>query len=139
MDDPVFGPPQPAQGVAPVATLQRRLLGWDAQGNPQLVTVPLVTPAAMQELYSAAAALPYEGPEKRFQGLSCAEVIVRKQIEAAANGIGDEEKVLDRLMGKAKQRSESLTVTATYEEFLKTVARGVTAPPPGIVDAEVVK
>jgi hypothetical protein len=138
MDDPVFGP-QPAPVAAPPATIQRRLLGWDDRGNPVLTTVPVVTPKAMQDLYAAAATLPYEGPEKKYEGMSLAEVIVRRQIEAAAHGLGDDEKVLDRLMGKAKQRSESLTVVTTYEGMLKAIAEGVSTPPPGVVDAEVVK
>lgn len=120
-------------------------MAWDASGNPVLSTVPLATPAAMQQLYSAAAALTFEcpdpkHPDHRFHGMSLAEVIVRKQIERAASGIGDDEKVLDRLMGKPKQKTEQLRVNISYEEFLRDVASKTGgAPPPDIVDAEVVK
>lgn len=136
MDDPLFAP-------APLAPLvaHRRLLGFDAQGQPTVAIVPLVTKGAMQDLYNAAAAQPYQPDpanplDAQYEGLSCAEVMVRKQMVKAAR-TGEPGEVTDRLMGKPKQTSESVRVTVTYEERLKRIAQSVAAGAP-ITDAEVV-
>lgn len=133
MEDPLFAAP---------ATVQRRILAFDREGNPALAVVPLVTKSVMQDLYNAAAALPYVSlesdpfhPDHAFDGMSCAEVMVRKQMAAAARS-GEPGEVADRLMGKPKQTSESLRINITYEERIKQIARDLAAKP---IDAQVVR
>lgn len=134
MEDVLFAPAPQAPLVA-----HRRILGFDAQGQPSVAIVPLVTKGAMQDLYNAAAAQPYEPDpanplDAQYAGLSCAEVIVRKQITRAAR-TGDVGEVTDRLMGKPKQTSETVRVNITYEERLKRIAQGIAAKP---IDVEVI-
>lgn len=134
MEDPLFSPP---------TTVQRRILAFDREGNPALAVVPLVTKAVMQDLHNAAAAMPYTSPEinpahpdHQYDGMSCAEVMVRKRQARAAYTGEDVEPVLDRLMGKPKQTSESLRINVTYEERIKQIAKDVSARPPIDVEPE---
>lgn len=135
MEDPLF---------APSTLVQRRLLVRDKDGNPTLAVVPLVTKAVMQDLHNAAAAMPYASPEPDplhpdhfYDGMSCAEVMVRKRQTRAAFTGEDVEPVLDRLMGKPKQTSESLRINVTYEERIKQIAKDVSSRAP--IDAEVME
>lgn len=129
MEDPLAAaPPSPSAGAAasPVATIQRRIVVW-VDGAPVLASVPLVTKQTLNDLYLAAAAQPYianphDPQDAQYEGLTCAEVMVRKQIILAAR-TGDAEIVMDRLLGRPKQTVESTKLSLTYEDKLKEIAR----------------
>lgn len=133
MDDPLFGAPAEPPLTPALVTINRRLMTVDAQGNPTVSIVPMVTKAAMQDLYNAAVALPFEAPDPadpnhKFDGMTCAEVMVRKQVERAARS-GEPGEVTDRIMGKPKQTSESVKVSVTYEQWLKQTAQRMASEP----------
>lgn len=92
-----------------------------------MTTAPLITKNQLQDLYMAAAAQPFIcedplDPDFPYNGMTCAEVMVRKQILKAAQ-TGDAEMVMDRLLGRPKQSVESTKLSLTYEDFLKETAR----------------
>lgn len=108
-------------------TALQRIAAWDGQGNPVVATVPLITKAQVAELYAAAAAETFNcpdplDPDHEFHGLSMAEVMVRKEVRAAARS-GNAETVMDRLVGRPKQTSESTRLTLGYEDALKEIER----------------
>lgn len=126
MDDPLLAPTtQPL--VVPV---QRRLMAWGPDGGPMVTTAPLVTQAQIKDLYAAVAALPFEcedpfHPDFVFNGLPIIEVMVRRQIAKAAQA-GSEamvETVIDRLIGRPMQSTETKRVNINYEDWLRETAR----------------
>lgn len=127
-----------AQPLGPV--IQRRLVSWDADGNPCVVIVPMIPAKQMRDAPAAALSLPYEGPEKRYQGMTCLEVNLHKRAQNAAlsGDPVDGETLLDRAIGKPKSSSENVNVNlnGSYEDFLRGVA-AKTSPPSGVVDAEI--
>lgn len=141
-------PAEPASAGAHIA-VKRRFITWDATGNPQVVSEDVLTKAAIQDLYMAAAAQMYEPDphtpsDAQYAGLTCAEVMVRKQIQQAAR-TGVAEIVMDRLVGKPKQSTEVTKLNLTYEDTLREIARKESlklGPPPArrveITEAEVV-
>ena len=129
-------PPQP-QGVV----IQRRLTAWSPDGTPIVKVVPFMTKAQIGDITAAAISLPYEGPEPEYQGQTNAEVMLTKVAKRAAFSadIEDVELLLDRSIGKAKQLTENLKVTVTYEDYLKDLARRANpATSSTSIDAEVV-
>lgn len=138
---PALGSPG-AGGLVPVT---QRLVTWDAQGNPLVKNVAVFTKAQVSEVAMAAASQLYVDPNdelaielgippSEFYGMTNLEVMLIKQARwAAESGETDViEKVLDRLIGRPKQSSESHHVHETYEEALKRIGGKV-------VDAEVVR
>lgn len=138
MQDPLAAPPAHLGG----AVIQRRLLDFDAEGNPCVVTVPLVTKSQLQDLWAAAGAAPYLVADplseeyRLYHGLSCAEVMVRKRmLEAARTGEQvSVDGVMDRLMGRPKQSSETTKLVLSYEDRLAEIARLETAKAPRVID-----
>lgn len=107
--------------------MNRRIVTWDAEGNPVATTERLVTKAQIQDLYAAAAGElfscedPFD-PDFIYNGLPLVEVIVKKQIRAAARN-GEGEAVMDRLAGRPKQETLSTKLTLTYEDALREIER----------------
>lgn len=96
---------------------------------PTVVTAPMVTKTQVHDALLAAAALPYEGPDKdQFKGLTNAEVMVIKKIHKAAV-TGECDEVLDRILGKPKTTAEVTKMEVTYEQFLQEVERRSSPPP----------
>ena len=116
----------PETPVVALVPVQRRIIEWDANGVPILTAQPVLTKAHIQSLYMVVAAQPYEVTDPLdpdfglFDGMTIAEVLVRKQLLAAVKS-GEAELVMDRLIGKALTKSESVTLHATYEEYLKAL------------------
>lgn len=144
------GAPAAAGAASSHLAPKRRFITWDADGNPRVASEEVLTRAAVQDLYMAAAAQMYEPDpnaigDAQYAGLTCAEVIVRKQIQQAARS-GAAEGVMDRLIGKPKQSTEITKLNLTYEDTLREIARkealklGPPAPARAIiaVEAEVV-
>lgn len=132
--------------VAIPSTAIQRLIIWK-DGVPVLASEPVLTRNTLQNLYFAAAAQPYEVTNPldpdfgRFDGMTIAEVMVRKQlVNAARSGDrADIEAAMDRLIGKALSKSENLNVNLddkSYEGFLKRKADELAAK---VVEAEVVE
>lgn len=142
--------PAPGTPGAGLVAINRRLVTWDAQGNPVVNNVAVFTRANVSELAMAAASQPYVTPDdelavalglppSEFYGMTNLEVMLVKQARwAATSGETDViEKVLDRLIGRPKQSIEKHEITETYEQALARVgkkaqlARGtVTVMPP---------
>lgn len=117
----------PPGAAASHIAVKRRFITWDAAGNPQVVSEDVLTKAAINDLYMAAAAQMYEpepgnAVDAQYAGLTCAEVMVRKQIMAAARS-GAAEIVMDRLVGRPKQSTEVTKLNLTYEDTLREIAR----------------
>ena len=99
-------------------------------GVPTLVAVPMLTKQNLRDIYLIAASQPYIvedplDPEfEKYDGMTCAEVMVRKEIEAAARAGNVEvaEKIMDRIIGKPERLEKRLDVTVNYEEWLKVQA-----------------
>ena len=121
---------------------QKRIIEW-RDGAPVLSAIPVLTPQHVRSLYWIAAAQPYEVTDPLdpdfglYDGLTIAEVMVRKQLLAAAR-TGNVEVAMDRLIGKPLAKSESLNVNVSgnYEEWLKAKAEKLRAE---AVEAEVVR
>ena len=151
-DPPPEGAPGGNNGLVPV---NRRIVTWDALGNPVVRDVPMLTRALVSEIAMAAASMPYVDPDDELaisMGLSPSEfygktnlevMLVKRTREAARTGDTDQvEKILDRLVGKPKAVSETHSVTESYEGFLKRTAGAVKrvgpTAPDSVVDAQVV-
>lgn len=127
-------------GEAALAPVQQRLIVW-RDGQPVLSAEPVLTRGTLQSLYLVAAAQPYEVTDPldpdfgKYDGMTIAEVLIRKQLMNAAR-TGDAEAVMDRLIGKAMSKSENVNVNidGSYEGFLKRKAAELAK----VVDAEVV-
>lgn len=127
-------------GEGALVPVQQRLIIW-RDGLPVLASEPVLTRGTVQNLYLLGAAQPYEVTDPldpdfgKYDGMTIAEVIVRKQLMAAAR-TGDGEAIMDRLIGKAMSKSENLNVNVdgSYEGFLKRKAAEIAQ----VVDAEVV-
>lgn len=122
--------PESGQEIAPVVVpVQSRIIVWD-NGVPRLAVEPVLARHHIQAIYFVAAAQPFACDDPldpdfaRYDGMTCAEVMVRKQVEGAArSGDTDEiERVMDRLIGKPLAKSESTHVHATYEEALRAIS-----------------
>ena len=98
-------------------------------GLPVMTSEPVLTRAHLQSLYFVVAAQPYvvDNPLDPdfgiYDGMTVAEVLVRKQLNKAAKtgDMAEIEKVMDRLIGKSMNRGENVNVNASYEDFLKGV------------------
>lgn len=127
MQDEGAAPAPSGAGAASHIAVKRRFITWDAAGNPQVVSEDVLTKAAIQDLYLAAAAQMYEpepgnAHDAQYAGLTVAEVMVRKQLMQAAR-TGNAEEVMDRLIGKPKQSTEVTKLNLTYEDTLREIAR----------------
>ncbi len=122
--------------------VQRRIIKWE-NGVPVLTAEPVLTKNHVQSLYFIAAAQPYEVTDPydpdfgKYDGMTIAEVLVRKQLLAAAKS-GDVEAAMDRLIGKPMARGENVNVNlgGSYETYLKGLAEKAKAAP---IDAQVVE
>ena len=129
--------PEPGKEVAAFVPVQRRIIVFE-NGVPVLTSRPVLTKTHIQSLYLVVAAQPYEGPTDpldpefgRYDGMTVAEVMVRKQLEAAAK-TGDVQAIeiaMDRLIGKPLTKSENHTITDTYESFLKRLSESIVPAP----------
>lgn len=67
--------------------------------------------------------LPYGGNNPAYVGLSYGEAMVLSMARDAADGSSDaRDAVLDRLLGKPKQKTESVELTGDLNDFLDRVA-----------------
>ena len=134
----------PASSEVALVPVQSRIIKWE-NGVPVLTAEPVLTRTHVQSLYLIAAAQPYEVTDPLdpdfglYDGMTVAEVLVRKQLLAAARS-GDVEQVMDRLIGKPMSRGENVNVNlgGTYEDYLKGLAAKAGAPK-GPIDVEVVE
>ena len=140
-------PPVPAAGsealVPAIVPVQRTIIKWDAQGQPVMTAEPVLTQHHVRSLYMIAAAQPYEVTDPldpdfgKYDGMTIAEVLVRKQLLAAVRS-GEVEAVMDRLIGRPMARGEQVNVNldGSYEGYLKGLAEKMAAPAPIDVTAE---
>lgn len=111
-----------------MANKSSRYLIWKEGVCYPVANVP-VTPAIAKHITAAAAACPFEprdgyADDARFEGLSNLEVAAIRRAEAAAYGDLESQKwIHERIEGKPRQQIESLTVTATYKDYLAELAK----------------
>ena len=118
----------PAAAAPIVVPVYRTIITWK-DGQPVMAAEPVLTQHHVRNLYLIAAAQPYEVTDPldpdfgHFDGMTIAEVMVRKQLIAAAKS-GDVEAAMDRLIGKPMSRGENVNVElkGSYEDFLKDLA-----------------
>lgn len=114
-----------------VVPVQRRIIKWE-DGLPVLTAEPVLTRQHITSLYVIAAAQPYEVTDPLdpdfglYDGMTVAEVMVRKQLMAAVKS-GDDAKIetiMDRIIGKPMSRGENVNVNldGSYEGYLKRLA-----------------
>ncbi len=90
---------------------------------------PVLTQGHVRSLYLVVAAQPYEVTDPLdpdfglYDGMTIAEVMVRKQLLAAARS-GDVEAAMDRMIGKPMSRGENVSINldGSYENYLKGLA-----------------
>ncbi len=148
MQDPLAAAPVSPSAGAAATPILRKLVVWDAEGNPLVTTEQMLTKASIHDLWMSGAAQiyvpdPHDPLDAQYAGMTCAEVMVRKQIQNAAR-LGLAESVMDRLIGRPKQSVESTKLVLTYEDTLREIARkedlkaGAPPPPRNVMDAELV-
>ena len=132
-----------AEPNAPIIVpVHKTIIKWE-NGVPVLTAEPVLTKNHVQSLYFVAAAQPYEVTDPLdpdfglYDGMTIAEVMVRKQLLAAAKS-GDVEAAMDRLIGKPMARGENVNVNlgGSYETYLKGLAEKLKGAP---IEAEVVE
>lgn len=114
--------------------VQKRIIEW-VDGAPVLAVQPVLDQSHVRSLYWIVAAQPYvvvdplDPDFAKYDGLTIAEVLVRKQLEKAARSgdTGEIEVVMDRLIGKALSKSESVNVNlnGNYETWLRQKAEAL--------------
>lgn len=76
-----------------------------------------ITASQLNELYNADPVL-----EPELQGLTYAQVMVKRQVAMAASGDGHAfDRVADRVEGKPKQVTENFNMNMSYQEFLEGI------------------
>lgn len=109
---------------------------WE-DGAPIVKHVPLLTPAVIKDVHTAALAELYSSPDdelaiemglkpSKYHGRTLLEVMILKRAEHAARNLGDPdvvEKILDRELGKPKTTAEIHSVSETYDQALKRIAK----------------
>lgn len=109
------------------------MITW-VNGVPEPTYGKIVNTQSVKKLAQVAASLPYEGEwdeelemyvlEPRFKGMTNIEVMWIRLAEKAANGdTGAMNMIFDRILGKPKQSVETASVSMTYQEFLKELAK----------------
>ena len=119
----------------PVVKSFARILTWE-NGIPSVGNTPILQESSLRQLVPAVLSLPYLGRiitvtdpelgpvdqreiEPEFMGLSNGEVMLIKLAQRAAEGDSDVAfRLLERILGKAKQQNENLNVDLTYTDFL---------------------
>jgi hypothetical protein len=124
----------------------KTIITWK-DGQPVMAAEPVLTQHHVRSLYLIAAAQPYEVTDPLdpdfglYDGMTIAEVMVRKQLIAAARS-GDVEAAMDRLIGRPMARGEQVNVNldGSYEGYLKGLAAKM-APGAagGPIEAEVIE
>jgi hypothetical protein len=97
-------------------------------GLPELASVPALLSDNPQEtlntLLKVYLDVPYEGSDPNLMGLSLGEAIVKNTLTLAAEGDATARAmVFDRVIGKVTQRTETVNVSGTLNDFLDAVAK----------------
>ena len=132
----------PAAAAPIVVPVYRTIITWK-DGQPVMAAEPVLTQHHVRNLYLIAAAQPYEVTDPLdpdfglYDGMTIAEVMVRKQLIAAAKS-GDVEAAMDRLIGKPMARGENVNVNlgGSYETYLKGLSEKMKGAP---IEAHVVR
>jgi hypothetical protein len=118
----------PAPSTPPAVPVLTRMVVFDpATGQPVVQNVPMFTKQDVHNILVAAATQLYDADptiEPELVGKTNLEVMLLRKVNRAARGVlGEDELVLDRLIGKAISKSENKTMTVTYEDKLKEIDR----------------
>jgi hypothetical protein len=101
-------------------------------GVPQVIAVPIeakpfkskTSQVTLKALMVEALNLPYAGPNPAYAGLTKGEAFVIDLVDQASRGDEDARKeLLDRILGRPEQKTKSLKVEASLEDFLEQIDR----------------
>jgi len=102
---------------------------------PVPVCRQVITKASVKKLIEAVLAIPYisEITDESLEGLPVAEVMFIRLAQSAAEGNHEALKILlDRVLGKPKQFSETVTMKMSYRDFLEQLAKKEEGDEPAI-------
>lgn len=103
----------------------QKLITWK-DGVPVPTTRRILPKDGIRGLAQAAVSLPYTGPDpdEEFTDMTMGEVMMIKMAQDAANGDQSATKeLLDRIVGKSKQTTETTSLKLTYQDYLEELAR----------------
>lgn len=142
MQEPESETPKPKKKRLPKPITGSYTL-WD-NGIPYKGYIEPLTKGRMGAIYPFELAQPYhpkkyENPDtgeleiaeddRQYEGLSKAEVMVRRRVNAAADGDLDSQKyVEDRYLGKPMQQVQNMNVSISIEDYLKTLPMPKSSP-----------
>lgn len=79
--------------------------------------------------------MPYDGDpilEPELVGLTFGQVILFRQVQQAAHGLGESvDRLLDRMIGKPEQLNKNINVHGSYKDWLEEVAKAE-----GVIDVD---
>lgn len=144
------------------ALVRGRLIEWDpATGLPVPVSRPILAAQQIEALATTALSLPYEPEEPAatdfttkqaydaarekwekersdYAGMTCAEVMMVRLAQRAADGNQSAtSELLDRVLGRPKQTSEVKSVSMKYEDYMKKIADEEAKRKATVIDATV--
>ena len=106
-------------GRLPPGFSMKREVRWE-NGMPIAKDLPVFKKEAVSEVALISLAMPYEGDEPEFQGLSNLEVTFIQLAKKSASGdLPSINAILDRAVGKPKQTSENLNASISLTELVK--------------------
>lgn len=120
-------PAAPLLSPAPrSASSSRRILVWK-DGIPTVEIVAQQVKEVIPDVLVSALLEPFEddlGIYPEYEGLTKLEVMAKNMATNAAHGgIDSANQMLDRILGKPKQSSESKNLNVTYQDFLNELER----------------
>jgi hypothetical protein len=125
-------PLPPSNGPNGATPVNRAIIAWE-DGVPVMRSVPMLTRQQITDIALAAAATIYEPDptspgDQQYANLTCLEVMLIKQAQAAARSGSGVESILDRLAGRPKTTAEVHSISETYEDVVKRIAQSEAIP-----------
>lgn len=105
--------------------IEGKFIKW-VDGMPVPVCRQVINKTSVKKLAESVLSIPYilDIADKDLEGLPIAEVMLIKLAQRAAGGDMEAlNTLLDRVIGKPKQFSESVTMKVSYQEFLEQIAK----------------
>lgn len=111
-----------------------QFFSWDDPNRPTTKNKQRFSRSQLQDMFGAVMALPYRGVwdpqlqeyyvEDDYVGLTNGEVVAMKLVEMAVRGDTKAiNQLLDRMLGKPKQHTESVKMTMGLTEYLDAMAQ----------------
>lgn len=111
--------------------IEGKFIKW-VDGMPVPVCRQIINKTSIKKLAESVLSIPYilDIADEDLEGLPVAEVMLIRLAQRAAGGDVEALNILlDRVIGKPKQYSESVTMKVSYQEFLEQIAKKEQEPP----------